>query len=78
MTTLSLRLPDDLIKETDKHARELKVPRAEYVRRAITALNAQVVSEQSRRRLTDASRRVRGESMRVNAEFDRIEDAPDA
>jgi hypothetical protein len=28
--------------------------------------------------MVDASRRVRGESMRVNAEFDAIEDAPDA
>lgn len=78
MTTVSLRLPDELIKEADQRARELKVPRAEYIRRAITALNAKVVAEQRRRRLMDASHRVRGESMRVNAEFDRIEDAPDA
>lgn len=78
MTTVSLRLPDELVKEADQRARELKVPRAEYIRRAITALNAQVVAEQRRRRLMDASRRVRGESMKVNAEFDRIEDAPDA
>ncbi len=78
MTTVSLRLPDELVKEADQRARELKVPRAEYIRRAITALNAQVVAQQRRQRLMDASRRVRGESMKVNAEFDRIEDAPDA
>ncbi len=78
MTTVSLRLPDELMKEADQRARELKVPRAEYIRRAITALNAQVVAEQRRQRLINASRRVRGESMKVNAEFDRIEDAPDA
>lgn len=78
MTTVSLRLPDELVKEVDQRARELKVPRAEYIRRAITALNAQVVAQQRRQRLMDASRRVRGESMKVNAEFDRIEDAPDA
>ena len=78
MTTVSLRLPDELVKEADQRARELKVPRAEYIRRAIIALNSQVVAEQRRRRLMDASRRVRGESMKVNAEFDRIEDAPDA
>lgn len=78
MTTVSLRLPDELIKEAEKRARELKIPRAEYIRRAITALNAQVITEQRRRRIMEASRRVRGESMRVNAEFDAIEDAPDA
>ncbi|MHB1951473.1 MAG: ribbon-helix-helix protein, CopG family [Acidiferrobacteraceae bacterium] len=78
MTTVSLRLPDNLIKETDKRARELRVPRAEYIRRAIAALNAQVSAEQRRRRMMEVSRRVRGESMRVNAEFDAIEDAPDA
>ncbi len=78
MTTVSLRLPDTLIKEADKRARELRVPRAEYIRRAIVALNAQVSAEQRRRRMMEVSRRVRGESMRVNAEFDAIEDAPDA
>lgn len=78
MTTVSLRLPDSLVKEADKRARDLRVPRAEYIRRAIVALNAQVMAEQRRRRIMEASRRVRGESMRVNAEFDAIEDAPDA
>lgn len=78
MTTVSLRLPDSLIKEADKRARELRVPRAEYIRRAIVALNTQVIAEHRRRRMMEVSRRVRGESMRVNAEFDAIEDAPDA
>ncbi len=77
MTTVSLRLPDNLIKEADKRARELHIPRAEYIRRAIEALNAQVTTEQ-RRRMMEVSRRVRGESTRVNAEFDAIENAPDA
>jgi metal-responsive CopG/Arc/MetJ family transcriptional regulator len=78
MTTISLRLPDELVKEADKRASELRVPRAEYIRRAIAALNAQVSAEQRRRHMMEVSRRVRGESMRVNAEFDAIEDAPDA
>ncbi len=78
MATVSLRLPDELVKEADKRARDLKIPRAEYIRRAITVLNAQVLAEHRRQRMMEASRRVRGESMRVNAEFDAIEDAPDA
>jgi len=78
MATISLRLPDDLVEEADRCARELRVPRAEYIRRAIAALNAQVVAAQRRQRMMDASRRVRGESMRVTTEFAAIEDAPDA
>lgn len=78
MTTVSLRLPDELVKEAEKRAKELKIPRAEYIRRAIVALNAQVLAEHRRRRMMEASRRVRGESMRINAEFDAIEDASDA
>ncbi len=78
MTTVSLRLPDSLIKETDKRAQELHIPRAEYIRRAIVTLNTQVTAEQRRRRMMEVSRRVRGESMRVNAEFNAVEDAPDA
>ena len=78
MTTVSLRLPHELVKEADLRARELRIPRAEYIRRAIAALNAQAVAAQRRQRMMDASRRVRGESMRVSAEFAGIEDAPDA
>jgi metal-responsive CopG/Arc/MetJ family transcriptional regulator len=78
MTTVSLRLPDNLIKEADKRARELRIRRAEYTRRAIAALNTQVTAGQRRRRIMEASQRVRGESMRVNAEFDAIEDSPEA
>jgi metal-responsive CopG/Arc/MetJ family transcriptional regulator len=78
MTTVSVRLPDDLLKEADKRARELHIPRAEYIRRAIEALNAEVSSQQRRDRMIKASQRVRAESMRVNAEFSAIEDAPNA
>jgi metal-responsive CopG/Arc/MetJ family transcriptional regulator len=78
MATVSLRLPDELVKEADRRARELRIPRAEYIRRAIAALNAQAIAAQRRQRMMDASRRVRGESIRVNAGFAAIEDAPDA
>jgi predicted transcriptional regulator len=78
MTTVSLRLPDELVKEADRRAREMRIPRAEYIRRAISALNAQVVAAQRRQRMMEASRRVRGESMRVNADFAVTEDVPDA
>lgn len=78
MTTVSVRLPDDLLKEADKRARELHISRTEYIRRAIEALNVEHTSRQRRDRIMKASRRVRAESMRVNAEFSAIEDAPQA
>lgn len=78
MTTVSLRLPDDLLKEAEIHAKVLRLPRAEYIRRAIVAMNEEVLSQQRREHLMDVSRRVAVESMKVNAEFDAIEDAPRA
>ena len=78
MTTVSIRLPDALLNETEKRARELRIPRAEYIRRAIESLNASAAAQHRRRRLIEVSRRVRKESLRVNAEFEAIEDAPDA
>lgn len=78
MTTVSIRLPEDVLKETEKRARELRIPRAEYIRRAIEIQNADAVARHRRQRLMEVSKRVRKESLRINAEFEAIEDAPDA
>lgn len=78
MTTLSLRIPDDLLHEVDDSAEQLHIPRAAYIRKALEQMNASVAAQRRRTRLMEASLKVRGESMRVNAEFDEIEDAPHA
>lgn len=78
MTTVSLRLPDDLLKATEQHARVLHLPRAEYIRRAISAMNDGVIAQQRREHLMNVSRRVAANSIAVNAEFEAIEDAPNA
>jgi predicted transcriptional regulator len=78
MTTLSLRLPDDLLHEVDTFAEQLHIPRAAYVRKALEQMNAAVAAQRRRTRLMEASLRVRSESMRVNAEFSRIEDVSNA
>ena len=78
MTTLSLRLPDDLLREVDTFAEQLHIPRAAYVRKALEQMNAAVAAQHRRARLMEASLKVRAESMRVNAEFDEIEDVPHA
>lgn len=78
MTTLSLRLPDELLHEVDSSAEQLRIPRAAYVRKALEQMNAAVAAQHRRTRLMEASLKVRAESMRVNAEFNAIEDAPHA
>ena len=76
MTTVSLRLPDDLLKEAENRAKVLHIPRAEYIRRAIAAMNNEVLAQMRRERLIKISRRIGSESMKVNAEFDAIEGNP--
>lgn len=78
MSLISVRLPDRLLKEVDSHAEQLHLPRAAYVREALERMNAAVVAERRRARLMEVSRRVRDESLKVNAEFSQIDDVPDA
>lgn len=73
MSTISLRLPDDLLEEMDKNAKTLSIPRAEYIRRAVEALNGRLLERRRRDKLLKASLRVRKESMKINAEFAGIE-----
>ena len=76
MTTVSLRLPDDLLKEVDHRAKVLHLPRAEYIRRAIAAMNEEVLTQKRREHLMKVSRRIAAGSMKVNAEFGAVENAP--
>jgi len=73
MTTISIRLPEDVLNEVDKIAKDLNVPRTEYLRRAILSMNRQVMEDRRRARIMKLSRRVRKESLRVNAEFSEVE-----
>ena len=77
MNTISIRLPDDLLRELDLRAAELQIPRAEYLRRAILSMNQETRSRQQRIRLMEVSTRVREESMAVNREFEEIENDPE-
>lgn len=78
MSAISLKLPDDLLDASRECAEALKLPRAEYIRRAIQRMNRETQARLRARRLADASRKVRRESLKVNAEFAAIERAPDA
>ena len=78
MTSLSLRLPDELLHDVDDFARQLHIPRAEYVRKALEQMNMTVAAQQRRTRLMETSLKVRTESMRVNAEFSAVESSTHA
>ena len=73
MVAISLKLPDELVHASGKNAKALQLTRAEYIRRAIEQMNRKTDAALKARRLVAASLKVRGESMRVNAEFDAIE-----
>ena len=78
MSTISLKLPDELLERSGRCAEQLNVSRSEYIRRAIEAMNRETTARLRAKRLAEASRRVRDESMRVNEEFAAIERDPDA
>jgi len=67
-----------LLAASDRNARTLGISRAEYIRRAIERMNREAEASALAKRITNASYRVRDESMRVNAEFAAIERDPDA
>lgn len=76
MTTISLRMPDNFLHEVDAFAEELHLPRAAYVRKALEQMNAAMAAERRRKKLVEASMKVREESMKVNAEFSEVDDVP--
>lgn len=78
MGALSLKLPNDLLETSGRCAEALKLSRAEYIRRAIERMNRETRARLNAKRLAEASRKVRKESMQVNAEFAAIERDPDA
>ena len=79
MTSLiSVRLDDDLILTMKLKAETLHLSQTDYIRRAITYMNKLTEKRERKRRLQQASLRVRKESMKINAEFSDIEHDPEA
>jgi len=78
MESISLKLPEDLLEASGRYAAALQLPRAAYFRKAIERMNRETELQLRAKRLAEVSRKVRKESMRINAEFAAIERAPDA
>jgi metal-responsive CopG/Arc/MetJ family transcriptional regulator len=73
MSTVTLRLPDELLKEANTRAQILHLTRNEYIKKALEHMNEKIRSLEKRKRLMDVSKRVRQESIKINAEFEKIE-----
>jgi hypothetical protein len=73
MGAISLKLPEDVLEASRRCADTLRLSRAAYIRRAIERMNRQRQALLRARRLAEASKKVRKESLRVNQEFAAIE-----
>ena len=78
MRMISLKLPETLLEQSKRLAETLHLSRAEYIRRAIEQKNLETEAALRAKRIAAASPRVRHESLRVNAEFEKLESEPDA
>ena len=78
MTVITIRLEEDLLSEISSRAKALHMKRTEYIRKAIKMFNERVRRKEEKEKLINASMKVRDESMRINKEFDDIEDDFDA
>ena len=78
MKAISLKLPEDLEEASRRCAELLRLSRAAYIRLAVERMNREMQTRARAHRLAEVSRKVRGESMRVNQEFSAIERDPDA
>ena len=73
MRAISLKLPEDVLEISRWCADTLHLSSAAYIRRAIERMNRQTEAFLRAKRLAEASKKVRKESMRVNREFAAIE-----
>ncbi|MBS0359160.1 MAG: ribbon-helix-helix domain-containing protein [Proteobacteria bacterium] len=77
MTTISVRISNELLQELDMRAKMLNIQRAEYIRKAIESMNHEILNQENKKKIMQASLRVREESMKINAEFSRGEHDPE-
>lgn len=78
MGIITVRLSDDLVHNLDINAHTLHMSRSEYIKKAIATMNRDIQINERKRRLQTASKLVRQESMKINAEFAAIEHDPEA
>jgi len=78
MKAISLKLPEDLLETSRHYAAAMHLSLAAYIHLAVEKMNREIGARARAKRIAEASRRVRGESMRVNAQSAAIEQDRDA
>lgn len=73
MSIITIRLPDEVLKEIDHFAKMSHQPRTAYIRHAIEYFNAKIAKQEKAKKIKKASFLVRENSMRINMDFDEIE-----
>ena len=76
MRAISLKISNSSLERAEEIARSLGMSRAAYIRLAIDRCNEESAAQIRAEALAAASRKVRDESMRINAEFAAIEVDP--
>jgi hypothetical protein len=73
MKSISLDLPTELLKATDRCSRALGITRAEYFRRSIARMNRQAGAAIRTRRIQRAARKCFAADLKVTSEFAALE-----
>ena len=69
MKSISLNLPEETLDAAGRYSATLRLPRAEYIRRAVDRMNRHVEADLRARRMRRAAEKCREEDMKINAEF---------
>jgi len=77
MGAISLKLPEDVLESSRCCANVLHLSLAIYINQAVKRMNRQTLALLRARRLAEASKVVRKESIRVNREFAAIDRTSD-
>ncbi|MBS0185093.1 MAG: CopG family transcriptional regulator [Proteobacteria bacterium] len=78
MSTITIRLSEQVLNTIKMRAHNLHISRGEYIRNAIEEMNKTLCKKEKISRLARASQLVRQNSMIINSEFAEIEDDPEA
>ena len=69
MKSISLNLPEEMLDAVGRHSATLRLPRAEYIRRAVDRMNRLIEVDLRARRMRQAAEKCRERDMKVSAEF---------
>lgn len=78
MSSVTIRLTEKILNEVDLRAQKLHISRSSYIKQSIESMNIRLQENERKTRLSEASKRVRKESMLVNFEFSEVEYDPEA